>query len=78
MLLVYNERRRARRDQPDHSGSQLHTQVMKTDALKQALDKFGFDAAFGGARRDERRAGAKSACSRSFDRARVGPAQSAA
>jgi sulfate adenylyltransferase subunit 2 len=37
---------------PFDSGSSLHTQVMKTEALKQALDKFGFDAAFGGARRD--------------------------
>ncbi|MCB1380799.1 MAG: sulfate adenylyltransferase subunit CysD, partial [Alphaproteobacteria bacterium] len=36
----------------DH-GSALHTQIMKTDGLKQALDKYGFDAAFGGARRDE-------------------------
>jgi len=38
---------------PIDSGSSLHTQVMKTDALKQALDLYGFDAAFGGARRDE-------------------------
>jgi sulfate adenylyltransferase subunit 2 len=44
---------------PIASGSQLHTQVMKTDALKQALDKFGFDAAFGGARRDEEKSRAK-------------------
>ena len=43
---------------PFDSGSNLHTQVMKTDGLKQALDKYGFDAAFGGARRDEeKRAG---------------------
>ena len=33
--------------------SEKHTELMKTDALKQALDKWGFDAAFGGARRDE-------------------------
>jgi 3'-phosphoadenosine 5'-phosphosulfate sulfotransferase (PAPS reductase)/FAD synthetase len=33
---------------PFDSGSNLHTQVMKTDGLKQALDKYGFDAAFGG------------------------------
>ena len=38
---------------PIASGSQLHTQVMKTESLRQALDKGGFDAAFGGARRDE-------------------------
>ena len=38
---------------PFSHGSALHTDVMKTQALKQALDRFGFDAAFGGARRDE-------------------------
>jgi sulfate adenylyltransferase subunit 2 len=40
-------------------GSRLHTDVMKTEALKQALDKYGFDAAFGGARRDEEKSRAK-------------------
>jgi sulfate adenylyltransferase subunit 2 len=44
---------------PFDSGSRLHTDVMKTQALKQALDKFGFDAAFGGARRDEEKSRAK-------------------
>jgi sulfate adenylyltransferase subunit 2 len=44
---------------PIASGSALHTQVMKTDALKQALDLYGFDAAFGGARRDEEKSRAK-------------------
>jgi sulfate adenylyltransferase subunit 2 len=44
---------------PIDSGSSLHTQVMKTDALKQALDLYGFDAAFGGARRDEEKSRAK-------------------
>ena len=44
---------------PIDSGSALHTQVMKTDALKQALDLYGFDAAFGGARRDEEKSRAK-------------------
>ena len=44
---------------PFDSGSALHTQVMKTEALKQALDKYGFDAAFGGARRDEEKSRAK-------------------
>jgi sulfate adenylyltransferase subunit 2 len=44
---------------PIASGSSLHTQVMKTDALKQALDKYQFDAAFGGARRDEEKSRAK-------------------
>ena len=44
---------------PFTSGSSLYTQVMKTDALKQALDKYGFDAAIGGARRDEEKSRAK-------------------
>ena len=44
---------------PIDSGSSLHTQVMKTEALKQALDLYGFDAAFGGARRDEEKSRAK-------------------
>ncbi len=44
---------------PFTSGSAIHTQVMKTEALKQALDRHGFDAAIGGARRDEERSRAK-------------------
>ncbi|MBC7982359.1 MAG: sulfate adenylyltransferase subunit 2, partial [Candidatus Obscuribacterales bacterium] len=40
-------------------GSGVHTDVMKTQGLKQALDKYGFDAAFGGARRDEEKSRAK-------------------
>jgi sulfate adenylyltransferase subunit 2 len=40
-------------------GSQVHTDVMKTEGLKQALERGGFDAAFGGARRDEERSRAK-------------------
>jgi len=44
---------------PITSGSALHTQIMKTEALRQALDRFGFDAAIGGARRDEERSRAK-------------------
>ena len=44
---------------PVASGSSLHTQVMKTEALKQALDLHGFDAAIGGARRDEEKSRAK-------------------
>jgi sulfate adenylyltransferase subunit 2 len=59
-LLVYtNPEGVARGINPIASGSQLHTQVMKTDALKQALDRWGFDAAFGGARRDEEKSRAK-------------------
>jgi sulfate adenylyltransferase subunit 2 len=44
---------------PFTHGSKKHTDVMKTDGLKQALDKFRFDAAFGGARRDEEKSRAK-------------------
>jgi sulfate adenylyltransferase subunit 2 len=40
-------------------GSAIHTDFMKTQALRQALDKYGFDAAFGGARRDEEKSRAK-------------------
>ncbi len=42
----------------DH-GSSVHTNIMKTAGLRQALDKYGFDAAFGGARRDEEKSRAK-------------------
>jgi sulfate adenylyltransferase subunit 2 len=42
----------------DH-GSEVHTNIMKTEGLKQALDEHGFDVAFGGARRDEERSRAK-------------------
>ena len=59
-LLVYtNEEGVKRGINPIDSGSSLHTQVMKTEALKQALDLYGFDAAFGGARRDEEKSRAK-------------------
>jgi sulfate adenylyltransferase subunit 2 len=44
---------------PITHGSQVHTDVMKTQALRQALDRYGFDAAFGGARRDEEKSRAK-------------------
>jgi sulfate adenylyltransferase subunit 2 len=44
---------------PFTHGSAIHTDVMKTQALKQALDFYGFDAAFGGARRDEEKSRAK-------------------
>ena len=61
------------------SGSALHTQVMKTEGLRQALDKWRFDAAFGGARRDEEKSRAKERIF-SFRSAEpcLGPAQSAA
>ena len=44
---------------PFTHGSAIHTDIMKTEGLKQALDQYGFDAAFGGARRDEEKARAK-------------------
>jgi sulfate adenylyltransferase subunit 2 len=59
-LLVHVNAEGVTRDiNPITSGSALHTQVMKTEALKQALDRHGFDAAIGGARRDEERSRAK-------------------
>ena len=59
-LLVHTNEDGLRRGiNPFDSGSALHTQVMKTEALRQALDKYGFDAAFGGARRDEEKSRAK-------------------
>jgi sulfate adenylyltransferase subunit 2 len=59
-LLVYTneEGRRANINPFDH-GAAYYTHVMKTEALKQALKKYGFDAAFGGARRDEEKSRAK-------------------
>jgi sulfate adenylyltransferase subunit 2 len=59
LLIHVNEEGVARGINPFDSGSSLHTQIMKTEALKQALDKYGFDAAFGGARRDEEKSRAK-------------------
>ena len=44
---------------PFTHGSQKHTDIMKTEALKQGLNKYGFDAVFGGARRDEEKSRAK-------------------
>jgi sulfate adenylyltransferase subunit 2 len=54
-----NEEGVARGVSPVASGSSVHTQVMKTEGLLQALDKWKFDAAFGGARRDEEKSRAK-------------------
>ena len=59
LLVHVNEDGLRRGIDPFSSGSVVHTDVMKTEALKQALDKYGFDAAFGGARRDEERSRAK-------------------
>jgi sulfate adenylyltransferase subunit 2 len=49
----------ARNINPFEHGSALHTDLWKTEGLKQALDRYGFDAAFGGARRDEEKSRAK-------------------
>jgi len=59
LIVHINEEGVKRGVGPVSHGSQLHTDVMKTEALKQALDKYGFDAAFGGARRDEEKSRAK-------------------
>jgi sulfate adenylyltransferase subunit 2 len=59
LIVHINEDGVRRGINPFDSGSSLHTQIMKTEALKQALDKYGFDAAFGGARRDEEKSRAK-------------------
>jgi sulfate adenylyltransferase subunit 2 len=59
LIVHVNEDGVRRGINPFDSGSALHTQVMKTESLKQALDKHGFDAAFGGARRDEEKSRAK-------------------
>ncbi len=59
-LLVHtNQEGLAQGINPFSAGSNVHTDIMKTQALKQALDKYGFDAAFGGARRDEEKSRAK-------------------
>jgi sulfate adenylyltransferase subunit 2 len=53
MIVYQNPEAKARGINPFEHGSQLHTDMWKTEGLKQALDLHGFDAAFGGARRDE-------------------------
>ena len=59
-LLVYqNPEAKELGINPFTHGSQIHTDMWKTQGLKQALDKYGFDAAFGGARRDEEKSRAK-------------------
>jgi sulfate adenylyltransferase subunit 2 len=59
LIVHVNQDGLARGIGPFTHGSAVHTDVMKTQALKQALDQYGFDAAFGGARRDEERSRAK-------------------
>jgi len=59
-LLVHTNKQGLERGiNPITSGSELHTDVMKTQALRQALDHYRFDVAFGGARRDEEKSRAK-------------------
>ena len=57
LVHINEEGRKLGLDPLEHSGK--HTTVMKTESLKMALDKYGFDAAFGGARRDEEKSRAK-------------------
>jgi len=59
LIVHVNREGLARGINPIVSGSELHTDVMKTQALRQALDQHRFDAAFGGARRDEEKSRAK-------------------
>jgi sulfate adenylyltransferase subunit 2 len=59
LLVHVNQEGVAQGINPFTHGSAVHTDVMKTQSLKQALDKYGFDVAFGGARRDEERSRAK-------------------
>jgi sulfate adenylyltransferase subunit 2 len=59
LIVHINQDGVARGINPFTHGSAVHTDVMKTQALKQALDHYGFDAAFGGARRDEEKSRAK-------------------
>jgi sulfate adenylyltransferase subunit 2 len=59
LIVHVNEDGLRRNISPVTSGSVVHTQIMKTEALRQALDEYGFDAALGGARRDEEKSRAK-------------------
>ena len=59
LIVHINQEGVANNINPISSGSKIHTDVMKTQSLIQALDKYKFDAAFGGARRDEEKSRAK-------------------
>src|SRR5207247_2630502 len=59
LIVHVNEEGRKKGISPITHGSKVHTDVMKTEGLKQALTKYKFDAAFGGARRDEEKSRAK-------------------
>ena len=59
LLVFTNPEGRKNNINPIDNGSEVHTDIMKTQALKMALDKYKFDVAFGGARRDEEKSRAK-------------------
>ncbi len=59
LLVHINQDGVAKGINPFTHGSAIHTDIMKTESLKQALEKYGFDVAFGGARRDEEKSRAK-------------------
>jgi sulfate adenylyltransferase subunit 2 len=59
LLVHINPEAKEKNINPFDHGSSVHTDIWKTQGLKQALDKYGFDAAFGGARRDEEKSRAK-------------------
>jgi sulfate adenylyltransferase subunit 2 len=59
LIVYHNPEAKALGINPFEHGSQTHTDMWKTQGLKQALDKYGFDAAFGGARRDEEKSRSK-------------------
>ena len=59
LIVFTNPEGKANNISPFSHGSEVHTDIMKTQALKMALDKFKFDVAFGGARRDEEKSRAK-------------------
>jgi sulfate adenylyltransferase subunit 2 len=59
LLVYHNEEARRLNINPFDHGSAVHTRLWKTEGLRQALEKYGFDAAIGGARRDEERSRAK-------------------
>ncbi len=59
LLVHINQEGVEKNINPFTHGSAIHTDIMKTESLKQALDRHGFDAAFGGARRDEEKSRAK-------------------
>ena len=59
LIVHHNPEAKAMGINPFDHGSQVHTDMWKTQGLKQALDKYGFDVAFGGARRDEEKSRAK-------------------